>query len=1287
MERIWKSTFLKGLNNDLDKAISPAESYLSAFNVTLSSNNGFLALANIKGTTEIASILPTFTGIVLAVYANKYIISGVPDMECLTIFTATPGGKFKILCYDVTNNVTYELFEQDFTAEFEASLPVVDVVCYPENGVDIDYFTDNYNEIRKLRCEIPSSYTPNFLSPEQLSLQRRGTLAFPEFQQVLLTGGSLVSGSYQFTFQFYNDNTKSFTKWTIPSTPIIISRSVSGEPEQGGYGVGTTKQIQYVLRIPTYDLINWTHYRIGVFENLQVANVVNGALQKQVPLTGGVVNGEYTEFTYTYKENTKVSDLPIEDVVVDLAAIQTVKTLQVKNNRLFGGNVKYWNRSYDNGDTVVSGFLTSTAGSLTDDTIISRYKGHFREEVYRYYISYYDEYYNYSRPKQLNMSSVTGNLVSNGDFKYPSRKTAGYTLIDPGSSLRVIGLTITVNNHPSWAKGFIILRAKRRKRIKFQSPFVPSSLIEGVETVNDYPVISFKLNSNSDGIDEKDVPTATPMNPLGTIVPKNLFFPVKKDIVRIPQDNNATYIKKGECKYSAAATVNKSNSVYFLYPPNVFGKTDYVFSQGDKYETVDYAFLRMISASLQTNTFEPNYGNYIQTSVSGSFYATTQADYYYGDSVQRPDPNLPDKAGEIIAYKEIDNIGEGTNISNYSVEQFNNLETGGIFYNSIPATQRVAAVALKAPKVDSSLYGYFGYGGNQVLSSSGGRVVDYLYEINEDEQSNKYTGCPARAIGDLDYTSFVDIINVVNDLGDDRYGASDDIHEMVFTGAQHVFSSSELAQIQIDGQTAIQVGVWGGDCFVNLQQVKITDNHYSLINSEKLGAGTQLSTVDLARRWNILYFNGYFSGNAGSAILSMPVPLRNVSTVLSVMVESEVLSSVVDPYPYNNFITKNSKVVVTETDEESKLRIPFSYGYNLNYSKESDQKAFIPFSAQEKVTSQFKARVVFSDQKIFQTDIQGFDIFRAANTKDLEETYGGITKLALEGNYLDSVQEQAISYLPVDSNVIETTDASVMAVRSGDVIGIPIYLSKQYGSQHLKSVISIDNCFFGVDNNNQAVFKVQDKSVVIISEKGAISDFNNLLDEDLPANDIYGIYDNNRQQYWIVAKSVPACKIYDDRLELWVGDYTFDELFDGLYCYNKVYLLGNNVDLKVATMYTGEPNQLFSIPTTSKVSFSVNPEFDYAKTFNNIDIYSTERLDTLDMETQKETGETGQVVTGIDIDVNRREGNYRVQVLRDSNNARLRGTRAQITLYWKQDELVSFLSSVITKYAASQRMI
>jgi len=535
------------------------------------------------------------------------------------------------------------------------------------------------------------------------------------------------------------------------------------------------------------------------------------------------------------------------------------------------------------------------------------------------------------------------------------------------------------------------------------------------------------------------------------------------------------------------------------------------------------------------------------------------------------------------------------------------------------------------------------------------------------------------------YVSAVEIANIVDtNIGDDRYGDSDEPHDLVYTGASYLFSVAELADVVADGDSPAVVNVRGGDCYVSRHTFKVTDNHYGL-------QYVRLLHTLLSYSGNGRYRFRYESPSGNN--YTMPYAYKNMSQILHVFLESE----------YNGELTATKPVTGTPPGytSDNQFRVCFNYGYNFGYLKQSDQKAFTPYNADEIVNTTYPARVLYSDQKVYNTDIQGFDIFRISNTSDLQETFRGITKLTLAGDAMYAVQERAIAYLPVDAAIIETADVNTLAIRSGTVIDTPNYLSKQFGSQHLKSVVNQDNSFFLTDNYNKVVLKVSGQEITNLTDIGTATEFKSLLATTLGNDSIYGLYDNLRRQYLIYRPDGTFCWVFDDRLGVWVGDYSVSSsyrLYDGVYTKNDLYVLGKDgTNMNLYKMYKGTPGQLFSNIVTPSVTFSVNDNFDVPKTFDNFVIYSSEALGTADITSEREPSIIVQEVLNQDIEIARREGAYRVAVLRDNDGARIRGTRATVKLKWNTLDSYSegappsvnkvSLSQVITKYRESPRFI
>jgi hypothetical protein len=119
-------------------------------------------------------------------------------------------------------------------------------------------------------------------------------------------------------------------------------------------------------------------------------------------------------------------------------------------------------------------------------------------------------------------------------------------------------------------------------------------------------------------------------------------------------------------------------------------------------------------------------------------------------------------------------------------------------------------------------------------------------------------------------------------------------------------------------------------------------------------------------------------------------------------------------------------------------------------------------------------------------------------------------------------------------------------------------------------------------------------------------------------------------------------------------------------------------------MYAGTVNQLFGEEVVPSVTVVCNPDEPVAKTFDNVLISATERLDTMDITVQREVEKGHQTVSGMDIDVPSVEGSYRIKTLRDADGARLRGLRALITIKFKAVQ--SAIREIATKYRLSSRV-
>ena len=224
-----------------------------------------------------------------------------------------------------------------------------------------------------------------------------------------------------------------------------------------------------------------------------------------------------------------------------------------------------------------------------------------------------------------------------------------------------------------------------------------------------------------------------------------------------------------------------------------------------------------------------------------------------------------------------------------------------------------------------------------------------------------------------------------------------------------------------------------------------------------------------------------------------------------------------------------------------------------------------------------------------------------------------------------------------------------------------------------------------MDNLNKAVYQILDQTLHIISDNGLQSEFRDLFESKIDENNITSYYDPIRREFVVAKTDGSFAYTYNDALQKWVSNYEFDDgLKGGLYTNLNTYLFGRDqTGLSLHTMYTNNDISLFGVYQTPRVSFVVNPEAQFAKTFDGLLFVASNRLATADLLVEREVELSDQDVTGLDIDVNSRGlGNYKVKVLRDADGARLKGTSMKATVKWKAGSptITTSLTSVLTQY-------
>jgi hypothetical protein len=959
------------------------------------------------------------------------------------------------------------------------------------------------------------------------------------------------------------------------------------------------------------------------------------------------------------------NNTPFETKNVQLIAAQYNAPSAVSGPRITSGNF------------IVD--VQSSVDAYSSDYVSSTKIGHFRNEVYRYGIVYSDENGNKSPVSPLDLGSlISDNQITAGvpDVKFPDRSVSTtYSLLDTGGNIKALGLHFNgISGHPTWAAGFEIVRMKRKKNIVFQTPIIPMYELNGVGSLGEYPARYGYLNAGTDD------PSAQPQTAGSTYVPKNFAYPEIRGTERntVRSGSGATGMVPGEIKMNRVGSYNyamifPSDSMYTTTNP-------YLFIGNETLDVVDYALLKCDANSFSTPPTvvpSPNLGNYVNTSVTLSMYATGDAQYFYNSAQGGKAIETTMKNMKISDY-EFFNFGDASrSVSGVFVLDYEGMDTKNTQFGFKPSIQKSAVVKLQnsIPDLSNITGGVLFKDGTLNKLASGGFVFGPSGLVYASQIKNDYMFSDPGYTDQTSNVSAVPIANMLAGLSDDRYGELTSFGEYISTGAKYTFTANERALLRSGTDVSVNLDVWGGDCFISYHSFKVCDSTYSIVNQGKYYL-QYYNASDVSLLWGRTYI---MPGPDPNHSISLPVAVKNNGQFIQVLLESEYNGGVrdIDTIPLSNF-TAIPRFV---GNEEAQARSPLAYKYNQNLLILNQQKIYVPKQQYTFEQNDFQARVVWSDTKIYNSDQAGFDVFRVADLYDLEETRYGITKLARAGDAVYAIQERGIVYLPIDSSQMESTDGGTIAIRSGDVIGRPIIVDTIRGSQHMNSIVETGGLIYVPDAINKQIYVLAGQEVASIVENNETR-FKTFLGGSIPEANLTGIYDPVKRQYWIINASTHEAELFNEPRRGWVSTFEFNPAWkSGTSVLGKLIFGSENT---LHLMYSGIPGTMFGDTKEPRVTFVINPDEALSKTFDDIMISSTERMKSLDIIVKRELDLGNQIIPTISLDDLSIEGNFRVKTARDSAGARPRGIRAEATVRWK-DTVMSALQSFWTKYRLSSR--
>lgn len=1315
------NTFEGGMNKDVVRKAMKANSYHDARNVSISGDNENYSIMGMEGSvqntllssTEASYGDPSMMAIVECQILNKdaspdEIVSGFAYIVKLE-HDSLALGMIKIFLHIPSSGTNMKIYELSYNSDDFDHPDKLSAFAFSEAGQDYIYFTDIQRFLRKIPCIFETGTT--YSDRETRLIPRSATDAGLEAVGLMASGGNLLTGKYDVYVRALDTTNNKASDWSVALSNIKVHNDSPSQPTpyDGTTGTVTNKKLSLSSYISTAFLASYDSFQYAVVEKIH-------GLQSYSTATLGVPIdvSAHTPDTFLFwdvKANGAGSIISIADLIIDDASIETAEAITTKNNRIIAGGIKYKNLTLDHPSGLPQ--MQSPSGVIVDRVSPAASPGYFRGECYRFGVVYYNEdgAFGPVTPLDFSAAPATYNFATSGtDIKFPDRTDNTDWAIFNGAATVATTLRINMDsiiNHPTWAKGMMIVRAKRKKNILFQTPLIPSILVQPAKVVGEYPV----LDSNGDTYE------ATVKDPDGSWFPKNFFRPWNYNIVQGPAGSGY----RGTEYNSSNGGRNRDSTIFTVFDPNhIYGLGDpYEFNNGHDVRVVDIAMLQSnhtkYSVDPTVAAGSNNPGNYQDTEMHGTFAAVDGDFYYVNDSDASAAPvfdwtgGSANSSSKVADYQRIENFNTGVTMtkadstettpseSSFKFGDYQSIMPEGIDEGTPGNGLKMGVMALADDMADASHY-------CADATSSGKYFVNHAF-VNTAEILGSRLTLPAALVDQNDMlevtanTNAVCIVNIESGLGDDRYGEEGEQLEYYATDHFHSFTTAELTT---DGGSGIEGGslvpvatgnILGGDCFTTQHSFKISDNSFSVGTVGQLTVGAA-DTADDIIRWGRSFEDP-------ARIISRTLPLRSVSQVITVFLESEVNAQVLSRNVYSPIA---ASLTYEYPSGASELKAPFLYDYSTDLSAKEDGKVFFVDDYTVTDNTNFPSRLVYSNQKIYNSYEEGFDRYPVLNFFDLEERYGDVSNLHTFKDRVYAFQENAISYIPISKGVIETADGINMSLQTGAIIGTPLFASTYHGASVGTNALSNNDVIFAIDRGRGAIIAFDGSSVTDLSSKGMETFFRGADYTDVA-------YDYSRKELIVYDRRATAINpgsnenlkfrpvIFSDKTKAWISeiDGTSTDFIgiawqtpptktvaqprvkNGLMA---MAVSSENIDIH--DMYENTTTtSIFGANLTPYIDYTINKEILNVKTFDGMAFYSDGLLAEAIVSTYIPEEDQDTTITFPSLS---REGVYRAKTLRDSENRRMRSEYADVKLSW-DPTVIANLSHTVMKYRISKRAI
>ena len=321
------------------------------------------------------------------------------------------------------------------------------------------------------------------------------------------------------------------------------------------------------------------------------------------------------------------------------------------------------------------------------------------------------------------------------------------------------------------------------------------------------------------------------------------------------------------------------------------------------------------------------------------------------------------------------------------------------------------------------------------------------------------------------------------------------------------------------------------------------------------------------------------------------------------------MESTVDPNEFNYQLNPSSNINLSKMSDRLLIESGSWEKYNQVYSQPADSilSAAVPFNLVEIYS--FFTRIVPTNAKFPGEQTDGWTEIQTGNGIDIENMYGGITKLTKAGDALIAFQPKGIAAIRVYPVAQTTTAQGSVQLGRGTILDNYEYLFTEIGAASLNSIRSVDKQIFFIDAYNQTLNSMSG------GDLSTLQGFNSLIKEwfeaypgqfDLPIDPFVSINRDKKEVHFRVLNKPTLVYNYVVGVFTHMRTYNAAEFFIGFD--TRLFISANQ---KLYTADTGTIGDYFGITYDASIEMFVEPMPGVDKVFDAIKLmkYGEETID------------------------------------------------------------------------------